>query len=102
MSKRLAKDVANVVFVRFQQRSNRQRWMSSKLRYHLARGACMEHGFGGLFFKPFHDREAAIAVHHERIMGVMNGPGQLHLKDTIESTDHLFVRSICHKKSPGR
>ena len=65
VSKRFPENVADIVFVRFKKRSDRERRMSSKLGDQFTRSPRMSHGLRRLRFQPTHDRNAVVTVDHE-------------------------------------
>src|SRR5688572_11083393 len=96
MSERLAKNIADVVLLGFQQRSNPQRRMSSKLSDQFTGGSGVSHGLGRLLLEPLHNRYPVIAINHERVVGVMNGSRELHFENSIQSVDDLACELAFH------
>ena len=65
VAERFSENVANIVFVRFQQRADPERRMRANLGDQLAGGSGVRHRFGCLRFKPIHDRYPVVSVDHE-------------------------------------
>src|SRR5262245_26605628 len=99
MREGFAQDIPDIMLVCFKQWPNRKRWVGSELRYQLSCRTRMSNGFVRLFFKPLDDGNTVKAVHHKRIVRVVNGPRQFHFKDSIQRLDDLLPRFLVHASS---
>src|SRR5262245_49187793 len=59
----------------------------------------MCNGLGGLLLQPAHDGNSVIAVHHKRVMRVMDGAGQFHFENLIKRFNCLCCGFLVHSSS---
>ena len=88
---RLAQDLADVVLVRLEQRTDRERRMPAEPRHELARPLRVRERLGRFRAEPRDDRNAAVAENHHRIVRVANYARELALENAVQLRDDLLL-----------
>ena len=83
-------DIADVVLLRFEQRTDLQLRVSAQQRDHFSGPLGVGQSFRGIALHPADDGNPVVAVDHQGIVRVTHHPGQLQFHDLVQDLDGLF------------
>src|SRR5215203_2419512 len=93
-----AKDVADIVLMRFEQRTDLQRRMPAEHRDKLTGSTRMGQTFIAIALQPRDDRDTVISKDHQRVVRVPHDAGQLEFHDPVKNRDRVFFIYFVHIK----
>src|SRR6185503_1252846 len=89
--------------MRLEQIADPERRVAAKARHHLAGQLRVRQRLGGLVLEPLHDRNAAVAEDHHRVVRVTDDARELALENLVELfDDFLLVESHEYSWFAGR